>query len=75
MEDYTKYSKEELVEMFKEIDKPIEEPCQVAIKLCEMWSCENCPCITHNADKRTKEEHEMHYTCQEQLWNWIVGKQ
>lgn len=74
-QDYNKYSKEELIMLLKEIDRPIEEPCQVAVLLCEMWSCENCPCITHKADKRTKEEHDHGYTCQGQLWNWISGKE
>lgn len=73
--EYEDYSKEDLIEILKEIDRPIEKPCQVAVLLCEMWSCENCPCITHKADKRTKEEHEMGYSCQEQLYNWIIGKE
>lgn len=59
MEDYSKYSKEDLIEIIKEIDRPVTEPCQVAVLLCEMWSCENCLYIMYNADKRTKEDTKL----------------
>ena len=73
--EYEKYSKDELIDYLLDLNVQVNDVSQIAIILCEAFDrCENCPCIWDKADKRTKEEHQMGYTCQEQLWNWIVNK-
>ena len=41
MEDYSKYTKEELQMMWEEIDQPLTSVNQIAVRLCECLSCEN----------------------------------
>ena len=43
MEDYSKYTKEELQMMWEEIDQPLTSVSQIAVRLRECLSCENCP--------------------------------
>ena len=43
MEDYSKYTKEELQMMWEEIDQPLTSVNQIAVRLRECLSCENCP--------------------------------
>lgn len=75
MEDYSKYSKEELISFLEEIDQPIKSLDNVVIHLCESISCENCPIKLLNCNYRTKFEKTCLYsTCQEQLWNWLVSE-
>lgn len=44
-----------------------------AVLVCENFeSCDDCPVITQNADKRTKRDRAIgQVTCQTQLANWI----
>lgn len=72
MEDYSKYKKEDLVEIMDYLDKEITSLDGVAIRLCELLSCENCPVTLLNQDFRTEEERILrHATCCSQLYNWI----
>lgn len=71
MEDYSKYKKGELVEIMDYLDKEITSLDGVAIRLCELLSCENCPVTLLDQDFRTEEERMNHSTCCSQLYNWI----
>lgn len=44
---------------------------EIVTMICENTSCLNCPVTLHDADFRTKEEHENQVPCQSQLWNWM----
>ena len=69
MEDYSKYKKEDLVEIMDYLDKEITSLDGVAIRLCELLSC---PVTLLNQDFRTEEERILrHATCCSQLYNWI----
>lgn len=73
MEDYSKYTKEELQDMWEYIDRPLASVNQIAVRLCECLSCENCPVVIYKCDYRTEYERTCLFaTCQEQLHNWIV---
>lgn len=73
MEDYFKYSKEELLEMFNEIDQPLKSANQIAVRLCEILSCDNCPVVIYQCDNRTIYEKAcLHASCQSELHNWII---
>ena len=56
-----------------DLDRPLESLYDIAVRLCETLSCENCPVIIHECDKRTYQEKEvLHQPCYTQLHNWMV---
>ena len=71
-DNLNKYSKDDLIEIISNADRKIKDVSEITSILCEIWNCENCPCVHLGADKRTEEQHIHGDTCQEQLWNWIV---
>jgi hypothetical protein len=73
MEDYSEYTNEDFQSVLNELDRPVKTFGDVAIRLCELISCENCPVIIYKCDYRTKFQKEVqHYSCCEQLHNWII---
>ncbi len=70
-EDYSKYSKEELLDIMEYLDTEITNLDQIVVKICEVLSCDNCPVVLLNEDKRTKNEME-YVLCCSQLYNWII---
>ena len=73
MEDYNKYTKEQLVEELTSLDTPITSFLQIPVRLCETLSCENCPVVLLNCDTRTKAEKALsHGSCQYELYKWLV---
>ena len=56
----------------EDLDSRIETIEDIAVKLCEILSCKNCPVVIYNYEKRT--EHEkccLHVHCCENLVKWI----
>ena len=75
MEDYSRYTKEELVEMLSCINRPVKTFEQVAIRLCEAISCENCPVEIYDCDRRGQYEKAiLHKPCYTQLEKWILNE-
>lgn len=75
MQDYSETQVEEFREMMKELDRPIETFGDIAVRLCELLSCDNCPVTREKCDKRTPYQKEiLHYPCCEQLHNWLVAE-
>ena len=73
MEDYSKYTKEELQMMWEEIDQPLTSANQIAVRLCERLSCENCPVVIYKCDHRTEYERTcLHEPCFGELHKWIL---
>lgn len=72
MEDYSKYTKEELQMMWEEIDQPLTSANQIAVRLCECLSCENCPVVIYNCDTRTEQDYNGQAPCQYELHKWIL---
>lgn len=55
------------------LDRPLESLYDIAVRLCETLSCENCSVTIHKCDKRiTIEKEVLHQPCYTQLHNWIV---
>lgn len=72
MEDFSKYKKEDLVELLTYLDRPRESLDSLVMLCCESLSCENCPVIIYNCDYRSDIEKRNQYSsCQEQLYNWM----
>ena len=75
MEKYNDYSKEDLVEMFEELDRPLRSHGEIAVRLCELLSCKHCPVVIHNYDKRTEEDKCLgHAPCAGELHKWITSE-
>jgi hypothetical protein len=75
MEDYSKYTKEELIEVITYLDKPIKSLSDVAVRICESLSCDNCPVNIFDCDRRTNYEKTMlHTPCCTQLYNWMLNE-
>ena len=73
MEDYSKYTKEELQMMWEEIDQPLTSVNHIAVRLCECLSCENCPVVIYKCDHRTEYERTcLHEPCFGELHKWIL---
>lgn len=72
MENYQDYSKEELIEMLEYLNKPLINHNEIAIRLCELLSCEHCPVVIHKCDKRTEADKCLrHAPCFGELHSWI----
>lgn len=53
----------------------IETISCVAIRLCEVISCEECPVVLNNYDKQTPFQKELqHIPCCDNLMQWIIDK-
>ena len=65
------YTREDMEDMLVEIDQPLVNVEDVAFRLCEILSCENCPIQIHNCDTRTDEQQQLAYTCQHELHKWL----
>lgn len=73
MENYNKYTKDELVEMLEWLDRPINKLDNVCTILCELLSCENCPVTLFDFDKRTEEDRVLrHAPCCGELHKWLL---
>lgn len=73
MEDYSKYTKEELQMMWEEIDQPLTSVNQIAVRLCGCLSCENCPVVIYKCDNRTEYERTCLFEpCFGELHKWIL---
>lgn len=74
MEDYKRYSKEELIHYCECIDRPVKTFDAACLRLCELLSCENCPVQIYQCDKRTKEDRMNHEPCYGELYDWILSE-
>ena len=75
MEDYSTYSKEELIETLEDFNQPISTKEDLGIRLCEILSCENCPVTINNFDKRTfQDKCNGHEPCATQLIKWLESQ-
>lgn len=75
MEDYSNYNKGELRETLEEIGRPLRMVGEVAVRLCEILSCENCPVVIYKCDMRTETEKKiLQYPCAGELHNWIISQ-
>lgn len=73
MDDYSKYTKEQLVSLLEYIDRPVETFSEACVRMCEILSCDNCPVVIYNCDHRTEEDRcLLHEPCYTQLYNWAV---
>lgn len=73
MEYYSKYTKEELQMMWEEIDQPLTSANQIAVRLCECLSGENCPVVIYKCDHRTEHERTCLFEpCFRELHKWIL---
>lgn len=62
-------------EKLDDLDRPIRNIGDIAVRLCEMLSCENCPVTIYDCDNRTEyEKCCLHITCCEQLMRWIENQ-
>ena len=62
-------------EKLEDLNRPIYNIGDIAVILCEMLSCENCPVTIYKCDNRTEYEKQcLHVTCCEQLMNWIENE-
>lgn len=60
-------------ERLDELNRPVENIGDIAVRLCELLSCENCPVTIHNCDERTDYERQMqHAPCCNELMKWII---
>ena len=75
MEDYSRYAKDELVELISCLDSPVRTFRDIAVKLCETISCENCPVELYDCDRRGHyEKVVLHEPCCTQLEKWILNE-
>ena len=44
----------------------------IAIKLCNMSTCDKCPVTLFDCDTRTEEDIHKHKPCQVELLKWII---
>lgn len=59
----------------QELDRPIINIGDVAVRLCEILSCENCPVVIHKCDNRTEYEKKMEQIpCCTELKKWIISE-
>lgn len=73
MENYNNYSKEKLVEMLEELNRPLHSHDEIAPRLCELLSCENCPVVIFKLDSRSCNDKCIgQSTCAGELHKWIV---
>lgn len=62
-------------EKLDDLDRPIRNIGDIAVRLCEMLSCENCPVTIYDCDNRTDyEKCCLHIPCCEQLMRWIENQ-
>ena len=75
MEDYSRHTKEELVDFMTEIDSPVRTFDDVVVKLCEVLSCENCPVVIWDCDRRSaRDKAVLHIPCCTQLKTWLLNE-
>lgn len=67
------------LEEYRDIEKELNQKRytldDIVMLICETLSCENCPVVLCNADKRTEYEKKvLHNSCQRELYNWILNE-
>lgn len=58
--------------LIEEFDRPTLTIGDVAVKLCNMSTCDKCPVTLFDCDTRTEEDRHKHKPCQVELLKWII---
>ena len=58
--------------LIEEFDRPTLTIGDVAVKLCNMSTCDKCPVTLFDCDTRTEEDIHKHKPCQVELLKWII---
>ena len=78
IQDYIdKHGEDKILEngiVLSENERPIPDLSTLAIQICCLTECENCPVVINNYDKRSKEGKESGELCVSNLYKWIIDE-